>query len=337
VSEIDARQAQLLVPDLFARRRWIYWCDFSLTWAVMLGLIVLGGWRITWFTPVALVVVALADFRLGSFIHEITHFRRGEFTSFVAAWNLLFGCPYGMPSPMFEYHLTHHALATYGTAADAEYFQLPRPFPTRGLGLLAVNVLVLPIKFVLRFTAGTLCLVFSPRYRSAVERKYSALHMLPQFAGPEWTAPVRRRWLVYELVAFAEITTVVALVAVGVIPITAILFAYLAAAGGHFVNQLRTLVVHGYDVRGSRSLSEQVHDSYDHPSRFGFLWGPLALGYHGTHHLLPRIPYHSVGRAHRRLMRSPDVGPALALSSQPGLIRSIEDLVSSDESIAVTP
>ena len=287
MSTVDPRRARQLVSDLLPRRRWIYWTDFLLSWAAVLGLVYLGGWHLRWFTPIALVVAALANYRLGSFIHEIIHFRRGEFGSFVVMWNLLFGCPNGMPSPMFDYHLTHHALSTYGTSADAEYFQLPRPFPGAGSLLLASNALLLPVKFVLRFTAGTASLLLSPRLRDVAERKFSALHMLPQFAGPAWTPAVRRRWLPFELVAFAEIVGVVVLVAVGLIPITAVAFAYLAAAGGH--------------------------------------------------HMLPRLPYHALRRAHRRLASSSELGPALTRSNRPGLFGSIRGLaVSADVSTAVT-
>jgi fatty acid desaturase len=33
------------------------------------------------------------------------------------------------------------------------------------------------------------------------------------------------------------------------------------------------------------------------------LWAPVGLRYHGLHHLLPNLPYHSLGRAHRRLLQ----------------------------------
>jgi len=51
------------------------------------------------------------------------------------------------------------------------------------------------------------------------------------------------------------------------------------------------------------TLMEQFHDSVDvpgHPLLTEF-WGPVGLRYHATHHLFPGMPYHNLGRAHRRL------------------------------------
>ena len=33
------------------------------------------------------------------------------------------------------------------------------------------------------------------------------------------------------------------------------------------------------------------------------LWAPVGLRYHATHHLFPSLPYHNLGKAHRRLHR----------------------------------
>jgi fatty acid desaturase len=33
------------------------------------------------------------------------------------------------------------------------------------------------------------------------------------------------------------------------------------------------------------------------------LWAPVGLRYHALHHLFPSLPYHNLGKAHRRLMR----------------------------------
>ncbi|MEM9826175.1 MAG: fatty acid desaturase, partial [Planctomycetota bacterium] len=32
------------------------------------------------------------------------------------------------------------------------------------------------------------------------------------------------------------------------------------------------------------------------------LWGPIGTRYHALHHLFPRLPYHNLGEAHRRLV-----------------------------------
>jgi fatty acid desaturase len=38
------------------------------------------------------------------------------------------------------------------------------------------------------------------------------------------------------------------------------------------------------------------------PAMLPMLWAPVGLRYHALHHLLPNLPYHSLGRAHRRLL-----------------------------------
>jgi fatty acid desaturase len=37
------------------------------------------------------------------------------------------------------------------------------------------------------------------------------------------------------------------------------------------------------------------------PAPLSMLWAPVGLRYHALHHLMPSMPYHSLGEAHRRL------------------------------------
>jgi fatty acid desaturase len=57
------------------------------------------------------------------------------------------------------------------------------------------------------------------------------------------------------------------------------------------------------------------------PALLPVLWAPVGLRYHALHHLLPRLPYHNLAIAHRRLAASgapiyreverAELGPAL--------------------------
>ena len=70
------------------------------------------------------------------------------------------------------------------------------------------------------------------------------------------------------------------------------------------INSLRTLAAHCYRYSGEDilSISEQLLDSVNIPNSFlGVLWAPVGLRFHATHHLIPEMPYHSLGKTHQRL------------------------------------
>ena len=71
------------------------------------------------------------------------------------------------------------------------------------------------------------------------------------------------------------------------------------------LNQGRTVLAHRFDNHDHHSLTieEQLLDSINYPTT-NFLtefWAPLGLRYHGLHHWLPGLPYHSLAKAHKIL------------------------------------
>lgn len=82
------------------------------------------------------------------------------------------------------------------------------------------------------------------------------------------------------------------------------LVAYCVAVGLLIVNELRTLGAHRWtNEEGEMTFEEQLLDTLNYPYRpwFTELWGPIGTRYHALHHLFPRLPYHNLPEAHRRL------------------------------------
>ena len=103
---------------------------------------------------------------------------------------------------------------------------------------------------------------------------------------------------------------------------------YLIVALVSFLNTFRVLGAHQYDSDG-RSLGRlgQLRDSIDTPGGpWTELWAPVGLRYHALHHHFPGIPYHNLGAAYRRVLRTLPVSPTYREATSPGLWRSLKQL-----------
>ena len=298
------RQAHGLTIDLATPDRRIYWLDLVLTAGLAWG----GLWLTATAHQPGLIVAAglvglLALYRGLSFIHEISHLRPKDVPGFRLGWNLLIGVPLMTPSMMYEgVHTLHHAKQRFGTARDPEYLPLERYSPFK-LALFAAISLLAPLGVVLRSGILFPLSFAAPGLRRFMRTKLSALVINPDFVRED-NDKTRPDWLAQEIGCWLWCWGVAAATIAGFVPVRFVVTWFALFSLATFVNQLRTLVAHYWHNDGEQmSFEEQFLDSVNvpPPALLPFLWAPVGLRYHALHHLLPRLPYHNLGKAHARL------------------------------------
>jgi fatty acid desaturase len=315
------RAAAELTRDIGVARPGIYWPDMlgsaAIGYAALTGAIL---WHDTWGALACGLVAVLALYRALLFIHEISHLHRNALRGFRTAWNVLVGIPLLTPSFMYEgVHTLHHARTRYGTADDPEYLPLALMKPW-SLPAFVLVALLAPAAFLLRFAILTPLGVFIPRLRTFVWERFSALAINPGFRRRPAEGEARRRFALIEAGAFAWSWALIAsvfafgwrplLIALGVASLVALL------------NQLRTLVAHLWENEGeAMTVTAQYLDSVNvpPPAPLSALWAPVGLRYHALHHLMPSMPYHSLGEAHRRLRLHLEPGTTFWQASHRGM------------------
>ncbi|MES1983835.1 MAG: fatty acid desaturase [Pseudomonadota bacterium] len=300
----------------------IYWPDFLISTAI--GYAGLAGAILLDSVPLVLacgVVAMLTLYRAASFIHELTHIRKGALPGFRFAWNLLIGVPLMIPSFMYEgVHTLHHARTRYGTANDPEYLPLALMKPW-SLPLFVIVAMLAPVGLIFRFGVLTPLSVIVPPLRRAVEAQYSALSINPAFRRRPPEGEFKRQWYWQEAGACLFALALVASVfAFGWRP----LLTYMAVHSAMTViNQLRTLVAHLWENEGeAMTVTAQYLDSVNvpPPGVLPEIWAPVGLRYHALHHLLPSVPYHALGRAHVRMIATMDAQSSYAGGNYRGML-----------------
>lgn len=316
------RAAADLTRTLSTANPRIYWPDMLASavigWAALAGAMLIDS------TAVAIgsaIVAMLALYRAASFIHELTHMRKGALPGFRMGWNLIVGIPLMIPSFMYEgVHNQHHARTRYGTAEDPEYLPLALMKPW-SLPLFIIVAALAPVGLILRFGVLTPLSLIIPPLRAKVVAEFSALSINPSYRrrAPEGEFARQWRWQEAGASLFA-LALVGSVFAFGWKPLLVYMGVHSAMT---VINQLRTLVAHLWENEGeAMTVTAQYLDSVNvpPPGYLPALWAPVGLRYHALHHLLPSVPYHALGQAHARLMETLDADSPYRKGNYKGML-----------------
>lgn len=325
------RAAVELTQDISTAVARIYWPDMlasaAIGYAGLTGAILAEN---AWIAAGCEIVAVFAFYRALLFMHELSHIHRDALPGLRIVWNLVVGIPLLTPSFMYEnVHTLHHARTRYGTAEDPEYLPLALMKPW-SLPVFLVMAILLPPALLLRSALLVPLSIIIPPLRRPVWERLSSLAINPAFRRRPPEGAFRRMVFWQELGC-----TLWALVLLASIPVLgwrplAIALATLSAIA--VLNQVRTLVAHLWQNDGdAMTVTGQYLDSVNvpPPGIFASLWAPVGLRYHALHHLVPSMPYHSLGEAHRRLSAELGATSTYTQASYPGLLPLLTRLVRS--------
>ena len=326
-SERDfARLVHQINRDLLVHKPWVYWTDFSITATVALTFLLVRVRSPAWSVQqiLAIVVAGFAFYRASIFTHEITHMPTGSFRTFRVVWNLFIGIPLMTPTFLYWDHKSHHVNHSYGTSKDGEYFPLGLG-PVELVYIYLAHIFLVPAIALIRFIfLAPLSFIHPTSRRFVCQRMSSIATMNPRYRRPLPRGRDRIWWGLQEAGCCLLGWGLLALTFHGLIQWTGWIFVYTIFVVGATLNYARQLGAHRYLGEG-----EQMLDSTTIPTNpvFGELWAPLGMRYHALHHLLPSLPYHAMGSAHRRLMSCLPEDSPYRMTIRPSLRAAIGDVI----------
>lgn len=301
---IDMREVTATVKDLLTPSKKIFWTDLlassTVAWTSFALFLIADSFALQ---TVGFIVCVFSLYRCLFFIHELTHLSSTALPGFNSAWNALIGIPLLVPSFMYEgVHLDHHRRHKYGTEEDPEYLPLGTG-PRFKIVLFAISPVLFPIGLALRaLVLAPLGILIPPLHR-LLESYASALVINNTYKRAELSAAERSRMKIVEAVSAVVWWSLIAAAVSGVFPLAFFAKWYVVGFGVSFVNQIRTLVAHRYNnIHGEMAYEDQLLDSVNvEGGLFTELWAPVGARYHALHHYCPKLPYHSLPEAHRRM------------------------------------
>ncbi len=310
----------------------LYWLDLLLSsllgWIAFWLSVQQSFGSLAYLATTSIALIALL--RAALFIHEIAHCKRGSLPGFECGWHALVGLPFMLPSLMYVgSHGDHHRPHTFGTTSDPEYAPLVHG-NILGLTWFVLGVLIIPVLLPLRWGLIGPFSYIVPPLRKIVIQRASTLVINPAYRRPLPGKRQRLRWLVQEWAAALVAWLVCASWLAGQFPTAWLMQWYIVTAGMLIVNQVRTLAAHRYDNTGRRlSVAEQLLDSVNLCGWpvLTVLAAPVGLRYHALHHLVPNVPYHSLGRLNRQLQEVLPPACVYQQTMERGILSAIHSLV----------
>ena len=341
-NEPDARGSKQLSPallyrrfkPLFRPRPVVYWTD--MLGSALVGWTGLGVFLVSRGVSsvgmLGLLVAVLGLYRAVLFIHELCHLKHGALHGFETAWNVFVGAPLMVPSLMYVgTHADHHRRAQFATEEDPEYDPIAYWDPVR-IGVSFLLMLAVPALLAARWgILGPLSYAFPSLRRRVVERA-SSLVINPAYRRRQLKPCEVRQWAWQEALAALWLWAIGWAAASGHIPAAWLWKAYLVPAGILVINHARTLVAHRYCNDAGLPM-DRVGQLRDSVNLTGGSWltplaAPVGLRYHALHHLLPALPYHSLGAVHRTLERELPADSPYRETSRQGVLVGLRDLLS---------
>jgi len=303
------KTAKRTIRDLVEPNPFIYWADMLVTTSIGYGCasVFLEMQGFSWQRAILFLVAVFAIFRTTSFVHEISHMHNRRMRSFQIGWDLLCGIPMLFPSFAYTHHLDHHRVDSYGTDTDGEYLAFGVD-PPRTIGYFLLLTTVWPFLVVLRFLFFTPISFIYPPFRPWLLTRFSSFGIINfkhRLAITSKT-PVGY-WAFLDIACSIRAWCPIVLVGLGVFEWTRVALMFLVAASVLSLNFVRTLCLHHYlSDEGQISYLAQLQDSITLPDNVVVteLFVPLGLRFHALHHMFPHLPYHALGKAHRRLMKA---------------------------------